>query len=104
MNPADIITGIGNLIQQAATGKLEREIANALASSLATLLITHLWYQGDAMKWWQSEGEAFKNDAVAAYLTLSALENKGFLTITAPVELLADVNRRSKFNTERIEK
>ena len=100
MNPADFITAIGGIIQQVATGKLEREIGNALASTLATLLITHLWYQGAAMKWWQSEGEAFKNDAVAAYLTLSKLEAKGFLTITAPQEMLADGNRLARFQTE----
>ena len=102
MNPFDAITAIGGIIQQIATGKLEREIGNMLASAAATLAITHLWYQGAALKWWQSEGEAFKMDAVALYKTLSALEKKGFLTITAPQEMLADFNRLAKFQTESI--
>ena len=102
MNPFDAITAIGGIIQQIATGKLERAIGNMLASAAATLAITHLWYQGQALKWWQSEGEAFKMDAVALYKTLSSLEKKGFLTITAPQEMLADVNRMAKFQTEAI--
>lgn len=102
MNPFDALTAISSIIESVATGKLEREIGNMLASAAATLCITHLWYQGAALKWWQSEGEAFKMDAVAVYKTLSALEKKGFLTITAPTEMLADVDRMSKFQTERI--
>ena len=102
MNPFDVFSTIADIIEGVANGKLEREIGNALASAAATIAITHLWYQGAALKWWQSEGEAFKNDAVALYRTLSALEKKGFLTITAPQEMLADVNRMAKFQIEEI--
>lgn len=104
MNPFDALTSIASIIEQVATGKLEREIGNMLASAAATLVITHLWYQADAMKWWQSEGEVFRMDAVSLYKTLSALEAKGFLTITVPTEMLKDFNRLAKFQTERIAK
>lgn len=100
MNPFDAITAISGIIQQVKNGTLEREIGNALASAAATLTITHLWYQADAMKWWQSEGEVFRMDAVALYKTLQALEKKGFLTITVPEPMRADVNRMAQFTTE----
>ncbi len=99
-----IIGAIGTLWQQVAMGKLEREIANAGASALASMLVTGLWSQGNHLsaKWFGTEGEVLKDQAMAAYLTLSVLETKGFLTLTVPQDLLADVNRKAKFETERI--
>jgi hypothetical protein len=98
-----IIGAIGTLWQQVAMGKLEREIANAGASALASMLVTGLWSQGVHLstKWFGNEGEVLKDQAVAAYLTLKALEEKNFLTLTVPVDLLADNNRMSKFNIVR---
>jgi len=96
-----IISGIGSLVNEMATGKLEREAGNAAASALASMAITHLWSQGNEMNgWWKSEGDVLKDDAMALYVTLSKLEEKNFLTLTVPGDLLADTNRRAKFQTE----
>lgn len=100
LDPGSIITAIFGIFEQRALGKIEQAAAHAGASTLATLLVTHLWYQGAAMKWWQSEGEALKMDAVAAYLTLQRFEEQGLLTISVPKELLVDANRKAQFQTE----
>jgi len=98
-----IITAIAGIFQSVANGKLEREIGNALASTLATNLITGLWSQG-SQKWLRSEGEVLKDMAMGTYLTLRTLESKGFLTLTVPQDMLKDVNRMAKFQTEGIKK
>ena len=99
LDPGSIITAIFGIFEQRAMGKIEQQAAHAGASALATFLITFLWEQGDAIKWWQSEGEALKMGAVSLYLTMQRFEEQGLLTLTVPTELLADANRKAKFNT-----
>lgn len=100
LDPGSIITAIFGIFEQRKMGKIEEAAAHAGASVLATLLVTHLWYSGDAMKFWQSEGEALKMDAIATYLTLQRFEEQGLLTMTVPQDLLADANRKAKFQME----
>jgi len=81
-------------------GTLERETVNAFVSMAYSAQIAFLWRSGDA-KWldWAGEGKALKDAATAMYLSLSKLEEKNFLTLTVPKDLLEAANL-SKFQTE----
>jgi len=83
-----------------ATAKLEREVVNSLMSAAYSSWITFMWTSGQA-KWadWSGEGQAMKDAATSAYLSLRELEKKGFLALTVPKDLLDAVNL-SKFQTE----
>jgi hypothetical protein len=83
-----------------ATAKLEREVVNSLMSAAYSSWITFMWTSGQA-KWadWSGEGQAMKDAATSAYLSLRELEKKNFLTLTVPKDLLDAVNL-SKFQTE----
>jgi hypothetical protein len=83
-----------------ATAKLEREVVNSLMSAAYSSWITFMWTSGQA-KWadWSGEGQAMKNAATSAYLSLRELEKKNFLTLTVPSDLLAAENLE-KFQTE----
>ena len=89
-----------NMVNEAKMGGLEREIVQQLRSAAWSNYITALWSQGAAMKWWQSEGEVLKDMAVATYLTIESLQQKGW-ALTVPQEMLADANRMARFQTER---
>jgi hypothetical protein len=88
------------MFEGAATAKLEREVVNALVSSAYSAWITAIWRSGNA-KWvtMTGEGQALKDAATAVYLSLSGLEQKGFLALTVPKDLL-DPNNLSRFQTE----
>jgi len=90
--------------EAAANAKLEREATNAFVSAAASAWITGMWRSGTA-KWavWFGEGQALQDAAVAAYLTLSQLETKGFLVLTVPSDMLSAAVL-SKFQTERMAK
>jgi len=83
-----------------ATAKLEREVVNSLMSAAYSSWITFMWTSGQA-KWadWSGEGQAMKNAATSAYLSLCELEKKNFLTLTVPKDLLAPDNL-SRFQTQ----
>src|ERR1700683_1373037 len=82
-----------SMFEDAKTAGLEREVINALMSAAYSAWITFMWETGDA-KWvdWAGEGQALKDAATTAYLSLSALEKKQFLTLTVPRALLAADN------------
>lgn len=82
-------------------GDLERKAANAVMSAAYSSYICGLWSEG-ASKWadWTGAGQGLKDAATAAYLSLRVLEDRGFLTLTVPKDLLAPANL-SRFQTER---
>lgn len=79
---------------------LEREITNSIVSAAYSAWISAMWRSGSA-KWalWAGEGQAMKDAATAVYLSLRALEKKGFLALTVPQDLLSADNL-SRFQTE----
>jgi len=89
-----------SMFEGAKTAGLEREIVNALVSSAYSAWISAMWRSGSA-KWAQitGEGQALKDAATAVYLSLRALEQKQFLTLTVPKDLL-DADNLSRFQTE----
>jgi hypothetical protein len=93
-----------SMFEGAKTAGLERQVINALMSAAYSAWITFMWRSGTA-KWadFTGEGQALKDAATAAYLSLRELEQKNFLTLTLPQDLLAADNL-SKFQTEEKEK
>lgn len=91
-------------ISDLAASKLEKEVVNSLVSAAYSSWITFMWTSGQA-KWadWTGEGQAMKNAATSAYLSLRDLEKKGFLTLTVPTDLM-DPDNLAKFQTEQITK
>jgi|SRR5579862_3535559 hypothetical protein len=90
-----------SIFESTKTAGLEREVANALVSSAYSAWISFVWRSG-AAKWadWTGEGQAMKDAATSMYLSLSALEKKGFLALTVPKDLL-EANNLSRFQTEQ---
>lgn len=90
-----------SMFEGAATAKLEREVVNSIMSAAYSSWITFMWRSGSA-KWadWSGEGQAMKDAATSAYLTLSGLEKKGFLRLTVPKDLL-DANNLARFQSEQ---
>jgi hypothetical protein len=88
------------MFEGAKNAGLEREVANALVSSAYSAWISAVWRSGSA-KWVQltGEGQALKDAATAMYLSLRELEQKNFLTLTVPKDLL-DADNLSRFQTE----
>ena len=88
------------MLEGAANAKLEREVVNALMSAMYSAWISFVWRSG-AAKWadWSGEGQALKDAATAMYLSLRTLEQKQFLSLTVPQDLLDPANL-SKFQTE----
>ena len=78
---------------------LERDELNAFVSMAYSAQISFLWRSGSS-KWaqWIGEGKALQDAATAMYLSLQALQKKGFLTLTVPSDLLSADNL-SKFQT-----
>ncbi len=91
---------IVGMFEGAKNAGLERDEINALISMLYSSWLSFLWRSGKA-KWatWAGEGQAMQDAATAAFLTLEALQKKGFLTLAVPIELLEAANI-SKFTTE----
>jgi hypothetical protein len=89
-----------SMFEGAKTAGLEREVVNAFVSSAYSAWISAMWRSGNA-KWVviTGEGQALKDAATAMYLSLSGLEQKGFLALTVPKDLL-DPNNLSRFQTE----
>lgn len=90
-NPTEWITGVKDDDQK-------RALINSAASAAYSAWITFMWRSGGS-KWAQyfGEGKALQDCATAAYVTLSQLERKGFLTLTVPNDLRANM---SNFVTE----
>jgi hypothetical protein len=93
-----------SMFESAKNAGLEREIANALVSATLSAAISGMWRSGSA-KWadWTGEGQALKDAATSLYLSLRELEQKNFLTLTVPKDLL-DADNLSRFVTEKQEK
>lgn len=72
---------------------LERDEINAFVSMLYSAQVSFLWRQGSA-RWalWAGEGRAMQDAATAMFLSLQALEKKGFLTLAVPLEMLEKAN------------
>lgn len=89
-----------SMFEGARTAGLERDVINSLMSAAYSAWITFMWRSG-AAKWadFTGEGQALKDAATTAYLTLRELEQKKFLTLTVPKDLL-DPNNLSRFQTE----
>lgn len=90
-----------SMLEGAATAKLEREVINSIMSAAYSAWISFMWRSGSA-KWadWSGEGQAMKDAATTAYLSLRELEKKNFLTLTVPQDLLAPDNL-ARFETEQ---
>lgn len=87
------------MVEGAITSNLDRKIINSLVSSAYSAQITFLWRQGSSkIAQWLGEGKAMQDAAVAQYLTLRPLQDKGFLTLTVPSDML-DPNVLAKFQT-----
>jgi hypothetical protein len=89
-----------SIFESAKNAGLEREVVNALVSASYSAIISGLWRSGSA-KWadWTGIGQAMKDAATAMYLSLAGLEQKGFITLTVPKDLLSADNL-SRFQTE----
>jgi hypothetical protein len=89
-----------SMFEGAATAKLEREVVNSVMSAAYSAWISFVWRSG-AAKWadWTGEGQAMKDAATSMYLSLRDLEDKKFLTLTVPQDLL-DSNNLARFQTE----
>lgn len=89
-----------SMFEGAKTAGLEREVINALMSAAYSAWITFMWESGSA-KWvdWTGEGQALKDAATTAYLSLAELEQKKFLVLTVPKDLLSADNL-SRFQTQ----
>ena len=89
-----------SMIEGAKTAGLEREVLNGVMSAAYSAAITFTWKSGST-KWaaFTGEGQALKDAATAMYLSLRDLEDKKFLVLTVPSDLL-DVSNLSRFQTE----
>ena len=78
---------------------LQREELNAFVSAAYSAWLAFMWRSGTA-KWaaWSGESKALQDAATAAYLSLEALQAKGFLVLTVPSDML-DAANVSKFQT-----
>jgi len=78
---------------------LEREEINAFVSAAYSAWLAFMWRSGSS-KWalWSGESKALQDAATAAYLSLEALQAKGFLVLTVSSDMLDAVNV-SKFQT-----
>ena len=93
-----------SIYESAKNAGLERQAANSFVSVMYSAWISLMWRSGSS-KWaiWTGEGQAMKDAATAAYLTLSNQMTKGFLTLTVPSDMLANENL-SKFQSEFVAK
>ena len=94
-----------SMFESAKNAGLEREVAVELISASISSAITFAWASGSA-KWadWTGEGQALKDGATVAYLTLSEKIIDGSkLTITVPKALL-DPNNLARFQTQEKKK
>ena len=82
-----------SMFEGAKTQGLEREVINSLMSAAYSSWITFVWTSG-AAKWadFTGEGQALKDAATTAYLSLRELEEKKFLVLTVPQDLLDPKN------------
>jgi len=89
-----------SIFESAKNSGLGREIINSFVSATYSAWISAMWRSGSS-KWavWTGEGQGMKDAATAMYLSLRELEQKGFLTLTVPKDLL-DADNLSKFQTE----
>jgi hypothetical protein len=89
------------MFESAKNAGLEREIADSFVSAACSAWIAFVWRSG-AAKWatFTGEGQAMKDAATAAYLSLREIEKKNFLTLTVPKDLLEPENL-ARFQTER---
>lgn len=92
-DPAAMLEGVAN-------GKLERQTVNAFLSFMYSAWITFVWTSGASkLAQWFGEGQALKDAATTAYLSLVDLEKKNFLTLTVPKDLL-DADNLARFQTQ----
>lgn len=86
----------------AKNSELKRDEINAFVSMLYSAQISFLWRSGKA-KWaiWAGEGQALQDAATVMFLSLEALQKKGFLTLTVPSDMLEAANL-SKFITQSV--
>ena len=89
-----------SMFEGGANAKLEREVVNSVMSAAYSAWISFVWRSG-ASKWadWTGEGQAMKDASTAMYLSLRDLEDKKFLKLTVPKDLL-DADNLSRFITE----
>lgn len=86
-----------SMFESAVNGKLEREAANAFASSALSGWLAFVWRLGARNL--LGLGPALRDMATAQYLTLRQGETKNFLTLSVPKDML-DPDNLSKFETE----
>ena len=89
-----------SMFEGASNAKLEREVINSIISAAYSAWISFVWRSGST-KWamWTGEGQAMKDAATSMYLSLRDLEQKKFLCLTVPQDLL-DADNLSRFQTE----
>jgi hypothetical protein len=93
-----------SMFEGAKNAGLEREVINSLISAAYSSWISLMWRSGSS-KWAQyvGEGKAMQDAATSVYLSLQALQTKGFLALTVPQDLLSADNL-SKFQTQKVTK
>lgn len=94
-----------SMFESAKNAGLERDVAVMLVSSTLSAAISGAWSSGSA-KWidWIGEGQALKDSATVAYLTLHEMVIEGKrLILTVPKDLL-EANNLARFQTEFKEK
>lgn len=87
------------IYESAKNAGFARDEVNAFVSMAYSAQITFLWRSGES-KWaqWLGEGKAMQDAATAMYLSLQELQQKKFLTLTVPQDLLEATNL-SRFQT-----
>lgn len=86
-----------SIYESAKTAGLERQAANAFVSAAYSGWIAFLWRLGAKNLF--GLGPALRDAATAQYLSLARMETKGFLTITAPRDMLDPANL-ARFETQ----
>ena len=85
-NPVSWYTG-------AKQAGLQRDEIDAFVSMAYSSWLSFTWRSGmSRLAIWTGEGPALKDAATAGFLSLEALQKKGFLTLAVPLDMLEKAN------------
>lgn len=89
-----------SMVNSYKDGSLERQTAEAFASVILSNYITGLWAQGSSTLFgWFGEGQAARDMATVAYLSLTSKKELPWLVLTVPKDLLSADNL-SRFQSQ----
>ncbi len=93
-----------SILEAAATAKIERETINSLVSASYSAQITFLWRAAQSkLARVLGLSAAMQDAAEAEYLSLRELQERQFLTLTVPNDML-DPNLEARFETVLVKK